>query len=531
MGKKRFNVNAVCRPDIHYMVNIGDKLAKIKEMVDCGDYFTINRARQYGKTTTLKALVPYLQDKYTVLSLDFQGLSQGDFETEGFFVKAFARELWRKGSLKAEMPDRVQNGICSLMEGDSKELRMAELFLVLEEWCGEAARPLVLIIDEVDRAADNQVFLDFLAQLRRYYIDRDELPAFWSVILAGVYDIRNIKSKFVAEDGHKTNSPWNIAADFLVDMSFSPKEIAGMLQEYEADYHTGMDICRIANLIYDYTSGYPFLVSRLCKLMDERVAGEGGLSDRGVAWTEEGFLQAVKILLGEKNALFESLMGKLDAYPALNDAICRLLFQGQQIAYDPDDQPTDIALMFGFVKVEDGSVVISNRIFEIRLYNRFLAMPRMQENGLYKAASQERNRFIRGGHLDMELVLERFVVCFQDIYGDQKADFLEEEGRRYFLLYLKPIINGVGNYYIEARTRDGERTDVIVDYGGEQFIVEMKVWRGNAYNVRGENQLAGYLDYYRLKKGYMVSFCFNRNKKPGVKKVLVGGRELVEAVV
>ena len=43
-----------------------------------------------------------------------------------------------------------------------------------------------------------------------------------------------------------------------------------------------------------------------------------------------------------------------------------------------------------------------------------------------------------------------------------------------------------GNFYVESRTRNMERTDVIVDYGGEQFVIEMKIWRGNAYHTRGE---------------------------------------------
>lgn len=99
------------------------------------------------------------------------------------------------------------------------------------------------------------------------------------------------------------------------------------------------------------------------------------------------------------------------------------------------------------------------------------------------------------------------------------------------MLYLKPIINGVGNYYVEAQTRDAKRTDVIVDYLGEQFIVELKIWHGNEYNERGERQLSDYLDYYHLKKGYMLSFNFNRKKKIGVKKVFVEEKILIEAVV
>lgn len=44
-------------------------------MIDAGKYFTINKARQYGKTTILTALADYLRIEYEVINLDFQGLS------------------------------------------------------------------------------------------------------------------------------------------------------------------------------------------------------------------------------------------------------------------------------------------------------------------------------------------------------------------------------------------------------------------------------------------------------------------------
>lgn len=72
---------------------------------------------------------------------------------------------------------------------------------------------------------------------------------------------------------------------------------------------------------------------------------------------------------------------------------------------------------------------------------------------------------------------------------------------------------------------------MIVDYLGEQFVVELKIWRGNEYNERGEEQLLSYLEAYHLEKGYMVSFNFNKRKKPGVQEITIGGRKLVEAVV
>lgn len=118
-----------------------------------------------------------------------------------------------------------------------------------------------------------------------------------------------------------------------------------------------------------------------------------------------------------------------------------------------------------------------------------------------------------------------------DIYGDNSEKFMEEQGRKLFLLYLKPIINGTGNYYIEAQTRDARRTDVIVDYLGEQFIIELKIWHGNEYNERGEKQLLDYLDYYRQDKGYMLSFNFNQKKLRGVREIQIDGKTIVEAVV
>lgn len=87
-------------------------------------------------------------------------------------------------------------------------------------------------------------------------------------------------------------------------------------------------------------------------------------------------------------------------------------------------------------------------------------------------------------------MLEKFVETFHYLYGDKDMTFLEDEGRRYFMLFLKPMINGVGNCSVEPRTRNHERMDLVIYYAGVQSIIEMKIWRGNAYNERGERQLS-----------------------------------------
>ncbi len=84
-----------------------------------------------------------------------------------------------------------------------------------------------------------------------------------------------------------------------------------------------------------------------------------------------------------------------------------LLLCKKDIPYVVGVRSIETALMFGFVKKEKHNVIIANRIFETLLYNYFLAAPAMREEPIYDEALRDKNQFIRDGHLDMELVLEK----------------------------------------------------------------------------------------------------------------------------
>ena len=514
--ERYFNITGCCNPQEHYMVNLDSRLAQIKKMVDRGQYFSINKGRQYGKTTILKALREYLKNDYVAISMDFQFVSTSEFATENSFVKAFARLLWSR--YHREMPNEIEEQIKQMKL--SLNYVEADLFVTLSEWCEMSAKPIVLMIDEVDSASNNQVFLDFLAQLRGYYLERTEFPTFQSVILAGVHDIRNLRQKIRPDAEHKHNSPWNIASNFDIDMSFSVSDIAGMLTEYENDHHTGMDIQKLSQLIYDYTSGYPVLVSSICKYMDENQKN----------WTLENLTFAVKAIIISRIPLFESLINKLEDDQQLCNLLYRLLFQGEKFLFSAYDSAIQSAVMYGFVKNQNGSLEIANRIFETVIYDWFISSA-STNSPIFSEGVNDKNQFIQNGQLNMEKILEKFILHFNDIYGSQPDKFKEEDGRKLFLLYLRPIINGTGNYYIEAQTRDQKRTDVIVDYLGKQYIIELKIWRGEEYNTEGEKQIAEYLNYYHLEKGYLLSFNFNKNKKSGMKTIQMNGKTVIEAVV
>ena len=520
---KTFQTAGACSPSNNYMVDLSSRLEAIKGMVDQGLYFTINRARQYGKTTTLSALRSYLADTYDVISLDFQRITDADFRTEGDFTYAFCEEIDKRSRGKILIPDAIREKIKAVLNKNPADLKMRALFDVIEEWCAISEKKLVLIIDEVDSATNNQVFLDFLARLRDAYLSRnlDGDPAFQSVILAGVTDVKNLRRKIRPEDEHKFNSPWNIAADFTVEMSFSALDISGMLKEYEADHRTGMDVDTFAQTSEDYTSGYPFLVSRICQLLDQ---------DSSLPWNQEGISEIVRRIVSTRNLLFDSLMGKVHDNERLCDILWRILFAGETVSYNAYDLGISDAEMYGFVCNNHGTVAVTNRIFEMLLYNFFLSQAEL-DSPSYKAGAEEKGQFVHNGHLNMDHVLSRFVEIYDDLYGDNEETFVEAEGRQRFLLYVRPIINGTGNYYVESQTRDNKRMDLVIDYKGERFIIELKIWRGEKYHTDGERQLAGYLESMKLEEGYMLTYSFKKSKEIGVRRVMVDGKELVEAVV
>lgn len=518
LAMKTFKTTGKCLPDRHYMVNIDRQVGVAVSLIDRGEYFCINRGRQFGKTTTLAAVKTALEAKgYTVFSISFEGIGNSPFTS---------LETLLYTSLN------LMQACVDFNEVENLSDEAAEALKPFGDDTGSVATPsyikavakmtggnkTVLLIDEVDQAGNYFEFVQFLGTLRSMYLKRDTRPTFQSVVLAGVYDIKNLKLKMRPEEQHQYNSPWNIAMNFDADMSLHADGIAGMLAEYKADHHLTFDETVMAQQIYDYTNGYPYLVSRLCQILDEQM----------LSWDREGLLKAVNQILTEPSLLFQDMAKKLNDFPTLKNLLKSILYTGERKGFAPDEHGFELGMMFNFLRNNNGFVAVYCRLMETRLYNMFISE---DENEISKEGERGKTLFTAGGRLNMRLVLEKFVIHYNDIYSDRDVKFVEEQGRKMFLLYLRPIINGVGNYYVEAHTRDDSRTDVVVDYLGEQFVVELKIWRGNAYNEQGEHQLAEYLDYYHLSHGYLVSFCFNKTKQPGVHDVAVDGRTITEALL
>lgn len=364
--ERYFNVDGICYPDEHYMIDVRSRIMKMSTLVETGKYFVINRARQYGKTTLLGMLVQELKEKYSVFAISFEGIGDAAYADESTFCRRICGLLYDTIFFEEVygIPDEIKEECHQMSLEDSGNMDFRVLSNFISKLC--KMTNAVLIIDEVDQASNQEIFLSFLGMLRDKYLKRKSRPTFQSIILTGVYDIKNLKLKAKGKEEHQYNSPWNIATQFSVEMNFSAEDIKGMLGEYENEKKTGMNIEEVAETIYGYTSGYPVLVLYICKKIDES-------KDTGTVfeWNEQGVDEVVKTLLKESNTLFDDMVKHLTEYPELSEMIQNMLFEGQTYQYNTYDKVTNIGTMFGFLAEKEGDVCIANKIFATHMHNDF----------------------------------------------------------------------------------------------------------------------------------------------------------------
>ncbi|MCL1918080.1 MAG: AAA-like domain-containing protein [Peptococcaceae bacterium] len=530
---RHFNVTGLCIAEEDYMVEISNKLEQIKQLVDARCYFTINRARQYGKTTTLARLKKILNDEYVVISISFEGAGDESFVSQESFCHMFLRRISKALAFT------------SAPQADAKEWLSGDIFTfdllsdLITRMCTH--KKIVLMIDEVDKTSNNRIFIHFLGMLRDKFLARKngEDHTFHSVILAGVYDIKNIKLKMITagtyipspDENKLLNSPWNIAVDFVVDMSFNPDEIATMLAEYEADHCTGMDIAALSEEIHNHTSGYPYLVSRLCQHIDTNLDSN---------WALDGVQQAVNIILDEQNMLFDDMFKNLESYKDLYDFVYSVLIVGEQRNFVINDPLIGLGVTFGFLKNTHGKVAVANKIFEATMTNYYVSKE-SRLNPDIKITKVLPYDVVKNGRFDMELCLRKFAKHYAEIFNERDIKFFERHGHLLFLSYLKPLINGHGcgpGYkpglcHIESQFTDLRRMDIVVDFGPEQFLIELKLWHGDAYKQEAYAQLLGYMAGKNADTGYLLTFDFRKDqhKQPCAQWISCNGKRIFDMVV
>ncbi len=499
--KKKFNTTGTCYPHKHYMADASRKLEQVVAIVEEGEYFIINRPRQYGKTTMLHLLNERLNqlEDYMPVKMNFQGVGKKRHLSDQAFAQMVMGQMIRHFSF--QMPE-----LKTFLQEQQQQIEdMEDLSDSITRFVHHVNKKIVLIIDEVDASSNYNAFIRFLSILRTKYLDRHspQHATFHSIVLAGVHDIKTLKYKIRPTDDSHYNSPWNIAVDFKVRMRFSPEEIAPMLEDYSQAENVSMDIPAIAERLYYYTSGYPFLFSKICKIIVKSILTKRGKNaNPKKTWTDADVEAAVQMLLKENNANFDSLIKNLDSNPKLYELVYRIIINGDRVPFNQHNPDIHQGILYGVFK-SDQDIKIHNRIYEQLIYNY------MVSNSMTKIQSDYSlgNHFLKENNaLDIEAVLLKFQQFMKEEHSKKNDAFLETEGRLIFLAFFAPILNGKGYTFKEVQVSMEKRLDVVVTYFQHRYIIELKRWYGQKAHAQGIQQLCDYLDIHGLDKGYLLIF-------------------------
>ena len=511
--RKEFNITGICRPAEHYMADVSKKLASTLQLVQKKKYFIINRPRQYGKTTMLYILAKTLREQgdYVVFNISFEGIGDDIFKEEKLFAPGFLNLLQAQAKVHS-------TELLPILKEKEKEIdSLKGLSDAITDIALETNKKIVILIDEVDKSSNNQLFINFLAMLRNKYLAQEDTPTFHAVVLAGLHDIKTLKSKIRPEDEQKYNSPWNIASDYNVNMNLQITEIIPMLEDYCSESGVKMDTQKIAESLFYYTSGYPFLVSKLCKMLDEDFLKHD-------TWTEEDIRQTTRYLVGEVNANFDSLVKNLENNQDLYNYVYSIIIDNDARPFNIHNPTANLAYLHGIIVRENGKTVVHNKIYQEVIANYMT--DKMHKTEFSSSRELGAGYKYANGTLNMQAVLLGFQTFMKKEYSKKDRDFLEKHGRLVFLAFLKPIINGEGFDFKEPQISDEKRLDVVITHLNNKYIAELKLWRGDIAHKKGLEQLRDYLDRQSLSEGYLVVFDHAEIKEWKSEEVEIEGKKI-----
>ncbi|MCL1982071.1 MAG: hypothetical protein FWG53_03125, partial [Clostridiales bacterium] len=189
------------------------------------------------------------------------------------------------------------------------------------------------------------------------------------------------------------------------------------------------------------------------------------------------------------------------------------------------------AAMYGIIKETEAGIAVSNKIFELAICSHFIAKDEEAEDKRVEGVLQ--HDVAKSGRFDMELCLRKFASHYAELFSERDYGFLESHGRLLFLSYLAPLINGQGFYHIESQFTDLRRMAIVVDFGQDQFIIELKLWRGETRHEEAYEQLLGYMDSKNATAGYLLTFDFRKGEgnSPRAEWVDFSGKRIFDVVV
>ena len=517
-----FETRGPVYPEDNYVVARTDELADFVNRLKRGRYIVLFAPRQTGKTTFFQNALDSLEDEgntYFPIQLNFEGYVDSDADV-------FYRSLWKEigqeikhvFQKRGKCPsDALNRFLTNVQITDPISMRefFEELGRLLEK------QQFVVIIDEFD-SIPRDALKGFLHSLRQIYLSRrTRCPH--SIGLVGVKNITQL-------DYDRSISPFNIQEEFKLP-NFTLEQVQELFSQYTVE--VGQPLTpKTVEAIHKQTAGQPVLVNRFAQILTE------GLDiPMSESITMEHFSLAHAQLLREKHTNIDHLITNIRKDRSFEALLMKIASYDEGVDFNLDSDIINELATYGVIaEGTDGMCEIVNPIYQYRIIRAFKPIV----NGLEQEYLPEDNRAGFQGYLtsDGQIQMVALLDNFRDFIGRAGFKILqvpdtpqEYVGQHLLFAYLNQFVQIVGGtMYLEVQTGRG-RMDILILHRNEKYIVETKIWGGDARYQTGKAQLAAYVRSEGAKEGYYIVFDRRNTPEPRVETETIDGLALRSYVI
>jgi hypothetical protein len=489
--KKEFNSSGPNRQEKHYTLERDVLMVKGKKLVYDDRYFTLFAPRQSGKSTFFRMLGEQLEKEgYNVCYTIFGGFAKANLQGFLSSLSDDIKKYWGETVNFTQLVD-----IKSFVEKQNNDKR-------------------ILIVDEADGI--NPDFLNnFLHIVRDLYHSRDS-HSLKSVILVGVQNITGVMQGAV--------SPFNINEELEVPY-FTEAEILELLAMHETA--TGQLFSpKVKERICYMTAGQPGLVNGFAGSLVQL------FPDVPVFEFEHYLKVENNYILFKINKNVSNIVEKSKNHRKFVE---QLLFEEREKPYRIQEERIKDLTINGVIGYnEEGNI-----IFPVPLYRKCLhaafAAPLNGEAEEIMSNLVVKDYFLPNNQLNIDKIIRDYQIYAKRrgfryfMEEDDKGNFsgLKEAALVYsFETYIQSFLQVIeGKSYLEPHVALG-RSDLIVNVGGTEFVIEAKIFYSAVQFEKGKTQLAYYIKSLNLTEGVYLVFAKSTTTNP----ILQEADEIIEGI-
>lgn len=483
-----FNTAGPIDPERHYYVPHRLDEVELHQLIDQQKYFILHAPRQSGKTTAIRIFVDQLNatEKYRALYFNVEPaqIVRSNVKDGMQIILRELRGAAKIGSLPSNDP------IFSYIEEALKDLSGSSLKEVLQNWSASSNKPIIIFIDEIDSLIGDTL-ISVLRQLRAGYTNRPKnFPQ--AICLIGVRDVRDYRIWSDEEQSMVLGgSAFNIKAESLLLPNFSLQQVRGLYLQHT--HETGQKFTDEAmDYAFYLTQGQPWLVNALAYQ-----ACFKDVTDRTQPITQDVIERAKDTLILRRDTHIDQLVDKLRE-PRVYHIIDAIISGAGEQADFPSD---DLQYVRDLGLITQKGIAIANPIYQEVIPR---ALTYTKQEGIDQQLSWYQNP-------DKSLNVHKLLEAFAQFYREnsdiwlEKFDYKESGPHLLLMAFLQRVVNGGGRIHREYAL-GRKRVDLLIEFGNQRIVIELKIKRGEKTIQEGLEQTAHYMDTNNATEGHLIVF-------------------------